>query len=189
VIAGTVMVFGPGFLIPATVAGVAVVELSDIKHRTLTNDEIDFVKRVFLGELPYSSIYLTNLSRGAHAYTIPSIDGSILANVNGAYDNPTESTQSPNYEIKGQLLIHELTHAWQIHHTNFLPEMLIDGGTYDYRSNPFWASQPWSEFNLEQQASIVDDWFGTFATDLNSTAAINDPAFKYISHNIRLGRL
>ena len=59
-------------------------------------------------------------------------------------------------------------------------------------------------YNNEQQAHIVDDWYGAHVvkdamgnyvldaagvpvTDLNGAAALNDPAFHFIQDNIRTG--
>jgi hypothetical protein len=66
------------------------------------------------------------------------------------------------------VLIHELTHAWQIEHTDisdgFVPGLMCTGiynqtvlgqAAYHYgRPGP-----PWSSFNMEAQAAIVDQWF------------------------------
>jgi hypothetical protein len=74
----------------------------------------------------------------------------------------------PSYPIAGQVLIHELTHAWQIEHTDisdgFVPGLMCTGiynqtvlgqAAYHYgRPGP-----PWSSFNMEAQAAIVDQWF------------------------------
>lgn len=52
--------------------------------------------------------------------------------------------------------------------------------------------KPWSAFNVEQQASIVDTWFGnddyTFSDGTKVTAgkrSPKDPRYPYIEHNIR----
>ena len=52
-----------------------------------------------------------------------------------------------------------------------------------------WPKRPWRNYNIEEQASIVDDWFGEHdMTGLDMPAALNDPAFRFISGNIRTGR-
>ncbi len=54
-----------------------------------------------------------------------------------------------------------------------------------------WPRKEWSrDFNIEQQASIVDDWFGEhghgeLSPGLQLPAALNDPAFRFISEHIR----
>jgi hypothetical protein len=199
---GTVVVAGVGIMFPAIVAGIAVAALSDIKHRAMTKEERAFASKVFMDKIPFDRITLTNMSHGGgRAYTIPSIDGSILVNLDDApYDNPaTYSDQrlGSDYSQPGSLFIHELTHAWQIANTSFVPGLIYDvSSNYSYHSggdeshrldNIEWSRQPWSSFNLEQQAHIVDDWYGVFCNDLESFNALNDPAFHFISDNIRAG--
>jgi hypothetical protein len=67
-----------------------------------------------------------------------------------------------------------------------------------------WPKRRWSTFNNEQQAHIVDDWYGAHVvvdamgnylfdakgiplTDLDGFASTNDPAFHFIRDNIRVG--
>ena len=67
-----------------------------------------------------------------------------------------------------------------------------------------WPMRRWRTFNNEQQAHIVDDWYGEHVfrdgmgkfvfdaqdvplTDLDGIDALNDPAFHFIRDNIRLG--
>ena len=42
------------------------------------------------------------------------------------------------------------------------------------------AGRPWSGYNVEQQASIVEDWF-TFGESATS------PLYPYITNNVRKG--
>jgi hypothetical protein len=68
--------------------------------------------------------------------------------------------------------------------------------TSSYTHGP--AGPPWSEFGLEQQAAIVDEWFGTYAKDWKDTgdviaklatqAAVHDEFFVYIANNIRFAQ-
>jgi hypothetical protein len=127
------------------------------------------------------------------------VDGSILVNLGIGFDNPlTHVDPKRGYSVNGQILIHELTHAWQIAHTTFVSSVFWDAalakveGSAAYRYGP--PGPPWSTFNLEQQASIVDEWFaGTNARATNPVAGRmamnpNDPYFGYIANNIRLGQ-
>jgi hypothetical protein len=198
---GVVWVFGPSAIIAAVVAGVAAGAVTDamIKHRQLTNEEYQFASTVFGNTLPpRERIYVTNLSHdGGRKYTWPNLDGSIVLNLNDAFDHPMDYASS-GYPTKGQVFIHELTHAWQIQTKSFIPGVLckavLETGSYDYGP----ADQAWSEFGLEQQAAIVDHWFGKYAGMWNTTeevianlatqAAIHDPYFGYIANNIQLGQ-
>jgi len=68
------------------------------------------------------------------------------------------------------MFAHELTHACQIAANNFVPGMICNApGTYTYHSggdeasrltDQQWASLSWTDFTREQQAHIVDDWYG-----------------------------
>lgn len=196
---GVVLVVGPGIMLPAIVGGVTVAAISDIRHRAMTEEERRFAAAVFGDKLPFDRITLTNLSHGGgRKYVIPSLDGSILVNLDDAYDHPTTYSKArSDYTQPGSVFIHELTHAWQIANTSFLPGLICDqSNNYDYHSGAgesgrlvdrSWSTRPWNSFNLEQQAHIVDDWYGAFHTNLDSVEALNDPAFRFISNNIRAG--
>jgi hypothetical protein len=110
-----------------------------------------------------------------------------------AYNNTL--TGNGAYPAKGELMIHELTHAWQIAHNTFVPGFVCSGivnqanyvmgdDVYAYGA----AGPPWSSFNLEQQGQIVNQWFGG---DGNSSAwrAMDqeNPYYPYISGNILTG--
>ena len=195
-------------MMPAIVAGIAVGKAVDanIEARGMNNGERDFARKVFGDTIPYERITLTNLSYGGgKKYTIPSIDGSIWINMGAAMDVPggpsayADPTPKSRYPNPGQTFIHELTHAWQIVNTVFLPGLVCDVGvglaggglSYDYfdptkgRSGDLsWTSKPWTGFGVEQQAQIVDDWYGLFLKDLTGEKALADPAFRFIRDNI-----
>lgn len=94
----------------------------------------------------------------------------------------------------GQTLIHELTHVWQGHHKLFAWSYVLGSlwnqcrhsvtGGSAYKYTP---GQQWSQYNPEQQASIVEDWY------VNTDGAFNialDPArLPYIETNIRAGSI
>jgi hypothetical protein len=202
---GVLVVFGPGALVPAiavgAIAGLAV-ELF-IKHRQMTDEEFAFADRVFRGTLPSKRIVLTNLlGLGRRPFTMPTVGDAILVNLGAGFDDPIRYTgygdaDNPKRQKAGQLLIHELTHAWQIATTTFLPGMIcggvlnqattIGGDMSVYKYGP--AGPPFRDFNLEQQASIVDDWFA--GTDPQSfpplTESDENPYFRYVRDNIRTG--
>lgn len=198
---GVIWVYGPSAITAAVVAGVAAGAITDasFRHRLLTDDEYAFADTVFQGTLPpREKIFVTNLSHdGGRKYTWPNLDGSVLLNLNDAFDDPMHFAD-PSYTTRGQVLIHELTHAWQIWTKSFVPGILCKSvfgpGSYDYGP----AGPPWSDFGLEQQAAIVDHWFGKYAgmwnttadviANLGSQAALHDPYFGYINGNIRLGQ-
>ena len=201
VIGGVVVFAVGGTLLLATVAGVAVGAVTNamVKQRRMTAEEAAFADReVFGGRLPADRITLTNLSGiGGRAFVAPGGDGRIYVNLGDGYDTPMEFTNDSN-PVKGQLFIHELTHAWQIEHGSFLPGLVCQGvvnqalntlGVGVYAVPPPGAA--WSGMSLEAQASVVDQWFAgekTPSVPFRQPADPNDPYFGYIRDNIRAGR-
>jgi hypothetical protein len=195
---------GPGVMIPAYVAGVIATELT-VKFRRMTSEEIAFADAVFQGTIPYGRIFLTNINgMGGNAFVVPGHDGSILVNIGSAAFEFGPSRFSTGrgtaYEAPGQLLIHELTHAWQVAHSNFglepfwraiadkIPNL---GNDEEYAFGP--PGPKWSDFTIEQQASIVDEWFSgkmiRARPQMTSTAmSTTNPYFRYIAENILLGQ-
>jgi hypothetical protein len=201
---GVLLVFGPGAIVPAIAAGVAagsVVELS-IKHRAMTDPEIQFAERVFGPTLPTDRIRLTNLlGLGNRPFTIPTLGRTILVNLGAGLDDPVGYTgfgdpENQARQAAGQLFIHELVHAWQIDTSSFLPGLICEavgaqsttlgGNMAVYRYGP--ADQPYSEFNPEQRASIVDDWFAGSGNQAEFGRVVEsdaNPYFRYVHENIR----
>lgn len=204
---GTLMIVGPFGLVPAIVLGAGAASLLDVEDRAMEPFERDFAEQVFMGSLDYSRIRLTNmvnpLSPG-RKFTWPTVGDNILVNIGEtAFANPVQHREQPvplvpgdptsNYPEPGSLLIHELVHAWQLTHYSLVK--MIGGweDEYDYfdvnigrLADTSWHGRSWDSFNSEQQASIVDDWFGAHAAGgLGSFAAINDPAFRFIRDDIR----
>jgi hypothetical protein len=205
VVAGVVVFAVGGSVILAVVAGVLVGAVTNalIEQRPLSPEEAQFAAaNVFGNSLPSAGeIILTNLSGlGGRPFTMPGVDKKIYVNLGDAFDSPNPlGYTSKSYPQKGQLLIHELTHAWQIAHAGFLPGLVCDGivnqanntvgqSVYVYGPpGPNWSTG----FNLEQQGAIVDQWFsGTPTAVVPNRKAMdpNDPYFAYIRDNIRAGR-
>jgi hypothetical protein len=204
---GVLVVFGPGAIIPAVAAGAAagIAVETAIQHRPMTAEQRAFAERVFGPTLPVDRIVLTNLvGIGKRPFTIPSIGEAILVNLGAGFDDPThyrgyghpdlDKQNKPRAE--GQLFIHELVHAWQIDTETFLPGLICEavgaqlttlgGNMAVYRYGA--AGPAFSEFNPEQQASIVDDWFaGSGKQEGHRPQVENDrnPYFRYIRDNIR----
>jgi hypothetical protein len=203
VVSGAVLLtFGSAGLVPALIAGAATAALTNISFRRLTEQEIIFVDRVFRGTLPTDRIVLTNLyfpGQGfEREFTWPAIDGSIQVNMGSNFNNPLGVDVNIGirnaYPAPGAVLIHELMHAWQIHHNTFLPGFICkavlnrDYGTKDGLERSAEDRQPWTEFTVEEQASIIDQWFSTYAANLETTAALTDPRYAYVSNNVRIGQ-
>jgi len=122
-------------------------------------------------------------------FTIPYLGDKILMGLGPAFDHPTTWADTPDsdYPQPGSVFVHELTHAWQICNTSLIRVICNTSGDYGYEGDATWASRSWRSFNNEQQAHIVDDWFGNHHTALNSTAALRDPRYRFIRDNILPG--
>lgn len=213
-VAGAIfLIVGPFGLIPAIVAGVATAELIDIRHRAMKPEERAFADRVFGGKVDFDRVTLTNMSHdNGRKFTIPSVDHSILVNLDDALDSPMSYQEGPgsDYQEPGAVFIHELTHAWQITNNSYLGIIKGASSDYDYYdssgrlADKAWPMRSWGTLNNEQQAHIVDDWYGAHVvrdgagnfvfdaqgipmTDLDGFDALNDPAFHFIRDNIRAG--
>jgi hypothetical protein len=115
------------------------------------------------------------------------------------YQSDSLASFSYNKEKPGATLIHELVHAWQLHHSvsvlysaKALGDRWSDwtgGHAYDYKLDP---DKKFSEFSMEQQAAIVKDWFTAVIDEpggLDGQAAQKHAAWPYIVMNIRAGNL
>ena len=162
-----------------------------------SDDEIKLAKEVFADTLLLEDVRITNLAGlGGRAFTAPGVDGKTYCNLGLAYDNPLGPGGSA-YPQPGQLLIHELTHAWQIAHTDFLPSLMCSGlvnqANFVFGDNVYAYGPPgpdWGEFNLEQQGAIVDQWFGGNGANQGQYGPMNhaNPYHRYITGNILAGR-
>lgn len=181
---GTVLLCGPGMLIPAAIAGVGVGLAIESRH--LRSEEEAVARSVFANTLDFSRIYITNLERpDGKRFVVPQWDGSILVNMGRSYDDPITSAR--------YTLIHELVHAWQCMHAMSLET------AWQFATNPVegdsaysfeYAEEHWPDMNIEAQASAVSTWFYIFENfpegGLNSVFAINSPLYKYVAEHIRL---
>jgi hypothetical protein len=198
VVGGVVFIFGPFATVPALVLGVAAGAIVDamVKIRSLSDGEVAFARQVFGDSLNYDRVRLTNLSGLARrAFTAPTVDGTILVNIGNAFDAPSVAVFPGNYPVPGQILIHELTHAWQIQHASledgFIPGLMCQGIlNQTVVSNPYVygpPGQPWRSFNMEAQGAIVDQWFGGNGRQVGPSMNKSGPYFGYIANNILLG--
>jgi hypothetical protein len=199
VFGGVAWLVGPGLAVPALAAGVAAGAVTDalIQHHTMSQDEADFAAPVFRGTLPpREKIILTNLhGPDDRPFTWMNVDGSILLNLGPGYGSPTTYNG-------GKTFIHELTHAWQINNQMFLPLMMcaavehqaegeLVGKNARYKTiyDPGSPGQDWHSYNIEQQAVIVQEWFGRGMKQTGElkNGETDDPWFRYIAEDIWTG--
>jgi hypothetical protein len=192
-----------------TILGAAI----DIRLRYLTPREWGAAAAVFGTSLPpRERIILTDLvGLGGRPFTVPAsslsalgavlspalllslysnpqlFQGRILVNMGRSFGDPLSYTRDP-YNVPGQLLMHELTHAWQIHHAGSIPLVLCEG-LYNQASNSLGGKvydvtdvKQWREYNLEQQGAIVDSWYA-------KGQKVTDKYYRYISANLRPGSI
>jgi hypothetical protein len=160
----------------------------NVRMRTLTDREWAVAVRVFgAGSLPpRADILITDLiGVGGRAFVFP---GSAMARI-GAVVNPLQLIwlpKNPNLfankilinlgtsgffdaaspygaGVPGATLVHELTHVWQVHHRSFQAGFVCEGlyvqatqGRSAYLVTP---GQQWREYGLEQQGTLVEEWY------------------------------
>jgi hypothetical protein len=209
VIGSTLWLAGPfGTLYALAAEGIASIGENE---RELTEEEYNYANQVFKGTLPSKSdIILTDTIGGNNrAFTMPRFDKKITVNMGvNSFNNPLLHevglfNSEESIVIKyGQVFIHELTHAWQIKNTNWSIGLLasalsskvcetLGGHPYQFLNEP---KKPFSEYNLEQQASIVDYWFASCNFNNNNLIIgelgnTTSPWFQYIEENIRTGQV
>ena len=197
---GVLLIFGPGATVPAILAG-GVAE-NVWKHRELSDDEARFASKVFGNTLPKrEQIILTNaLGLEGRRFVIPGIGGSYLVNLGDeAFRSPmtynTGAGPKSRYPQSGQLLIHELAHVWQAKRWP-AATYFSEGGSDDVYPPGHDVSKPWSAYGIEQQATIVDEWYAADTAFLADEFQKPFPDFskksphkfdRYMAGNVRAG--
>lgn len=155
------------------------------KARLMSSAEYDIVERVTDDTLPWRIRIIVTNGAGASGrpFTIPTslvptilgaaaapfmapviavvgylgsaINLAYLMNVGSAYDDMSVRNTD--------LLVHESMHVWQGKNSVFALSYVFDSclnqclrGSAAYR---YTAGESWSDYNVEQQASIVEDWY------------------------------
>jgi len=170
-----------------------------VHHRKLNLQEWEMAQYIFRDSLvDRDEIILTNLAGlEGREFTYPlGLTGRpTLVNLAGNYD-PDSTT--PN----GPLLYHELTHVWQARQRVLREIYFYDARVLLTEGDEAYFFQPgrqWSEYNIEQQAGIVEGW-AWGATQRSSTLpkasyrydigarkklTVGSPLYRYINGNVR----
>jgi hypothetical protein len=151
------------------------------RKRPLTGEEISDARRVYQGTIMYPLVAIADDLGARQAEWTEPTGGAMNAYIVHMGPLGYASTLDPD---RRQTLIHELCHVWQGSHHVFAWGYVINSvihqaasgaGAYSYDPANL---RPWGEYNVEQQAKIVEDWY---AGGL-STAS---PLYRYIVGNIR----
>jgi hypothetical protein len=153
-------------------------------RRDLNGPERHLAARVFLYTVPFGRIRVTDrLGLFDRPYTL---------NHQG-FEGEDTNTYSLNVGpdlFKGMeqhykaFLIHELVHVWQSCHSAWAPSFIFSSIWHQATSKDAYAyspGEPWDDYNVEQQAHIVQDWFVRGQSD-------TDSLFPYIRDAIRAAK-
>ncbi|HEV7859678.1 MAG TPA: peptidoglycan-binding domain-containing protein [Pyrinomonadaceae bacterium] len=183
--------------------------------------EEGLARSVFRDTLPYGHIWLAkNYLKGASApVTIATSPRVGAAEYVICWGDPNVYNNGVNHSDNARArFIHELIHIWQGHHgyspmgymiktikgSRGIREIVKYRRYSDLNSNRRKAhlytmrdiGKPWSSFNAEQQANIIEDWFRS-REDKNAAEVFidggnrstDDPRFSYVKSNIRAGSM
>jgi hypothetical protein len=159
--------------------------------RYLGQLEREIATRVFKLTVPYDKVVVSDgLGGGDRPFTMPtSMPATVFFNVSGGkyVIHAGDGYYGMSYRKEDQgLLIHELTHVWQGEHSpsswdyvfnSVWSQALLDDA---YRYDKKWLKF-WDDYNPEQQASIVEDWFADGMKEREE----EDRRFYFIKKHIR----
>lgn len=179
-IGGVLWLAGPyGTLLAAGAEAVAAI---GAKSRELTANEHQFATATFGDNMPPRDQILINDSIGPdnRPYVFPRFDGKITMNLGpGLYNDPVATNVGT--------FVHELTHVWQVHHSGdvvwiaagLAAQVCNSLGKSTYDPGP--PGRPFGDYNLEQQATIVQRWY------VRDRQSETSQWYPYIRDNIRQG--
>jgi hypothetical protein len=139
--------------------------------RHLSDSEKRLAEAVFEDSLPsWRKIYITDGLGPIPTYDQPYTTEDMalfFVNVGPDYYPDLDRTNNYGYSSARRLLIHELTHVWQYHHGYWVILRSLWAQRKGYYST-IEESDAWDDFNVEQQAQKVEEWYagGMSETDL-----------------------
>lgn len=151
--------------------------------RSLMQWEKSMALHVFQNTVPYDKVMISDgIGAGGRPYTVPDIGspGKYIIHM-GPQAVPGVDALKLSMEHKATL-IHELTHVWQGHNGGIGYVLGSLWSQAKHQNMAYWYSpvqwKDWGDYNVEQQAQIVEDWFKNGSHD-------RDPRWRYIRDNIR----
>ena len=168
-----------------------------VRERALRPEELRLARDVFEETLPYNRIMIgDDLGRSGRAYMdaedMPGWGTGDYYVLRLGYFGYRDATSTlPAYAGKRMVrtvFIHELTHVWQAFRGhNVLTESIAAQGCYAVftfdagNAYNYTPGRKFCDYNVEQQASIVEDWFmGGMKTE--------GELYKYIRDHIHTGK-
>jgi hypothetical protein len=168
----------------------------ELRKRPLNQDEEALARQVFHEQLPYGKIHIANFFLpGNEGVPVTVASGTELIPIKSLteytiYFGPEVFCEGADTPQTRETFIHELTHVWQGHHSTFswrymMNSLLAQGRAVVFHGDrnkayDFTAGQAWEDYNVEQQANIVESWF---ARGMQSDSEL----YAYITENIRAG--
>lgn len=187
-------------IVAVVIDGMNFILYGNLPHiRSMTQQEYDWANAyIYNGSLPaLSKLKISNMMTVDHrACTIPMPDGTIQLNLGDGMANPIGFAKA-SYGYDGMLFLHELGHAWQIGKYgafNAAVQGLVNGflgvtgkDVYTYYPD---CNDSWTNYNLEQQATIIDAGFaevyGGYSFAPPNAGSCKDEA-NFIIQNVRAG--
>ena len=166
------------------------------KRRELTIAEWDLGWEVFWDTIPYERVFIGDkFGFGGRAWMECIAPGFFMDNIyilhlgELGFQDATSDARIYGPEFKKQVkhtFIHELTHVWQSHKKKqwvftrsvFSQACEVLAGNEYSKAYEYKSDLKWNDYNVEQQASIVEDWFKAGMTT-------DSELYKYIRDHIR----
>lgn len=167
--------------------------IGKIHFRKMNDQEWEMARYIFRDSLyDRDNIILTDIGGDeGRQFVLPTVnEGPVFVNLGAAYEPTLTTTDGP-------LLFHELTHVWQAKRRKLLEIYLysarVQEGVPIFGEDDAYLFTPgsqWSDYNIEQQGSIVEAWtLGAskkpFDQGVREPFTINLPLFRYINGNVR----
>lgn len=133
-------------------------------RRDLNGPERHLADRVFLYTVPFGRIRVTDrLGFGNKPYTLNFVGFEGSDGDTYHLNVGPDLFKGMEQHYKG-VLIHELVHVWQSCHSAWAPSFIFNSMWHQATSKDAYAYdgldlKPWGDYNVEQQAHIVQDWF------------------------------
>ena len=165
--------------------------------RPLRRSEVEFARQVFEDRLPYGKVHIAS-------YYLPGNQGVPVTLASVSSIIPVSAMRHYTIYFGAEVFrngadrpdvraafVHELTHVWQGYHSGLgweymVRSMIAQGHAIlvkgdRRRAYDYYPGAPWRSYNVEQQAVIVQDWYGNGMRP-------DDERYRYVADHIRAGR-